>query len=126
MGAPLFLQSKAKTNPVQFMSDFCHINRQLKRKRFPMPKICDMLLILEGFEYAISLDLYIGYYHISVSEEASNLCMIILSCGKYQYKHLPIGVRNIPEICRRKRAKCYMNINLSAYTDNLLLINKTD
>ena len=47
-----------------------------------MPKICEILLKLEGFKYATSLDLNIGYYHIRISEEDSNRCTITLSLGK--------------------------------------------
>ena len=46
-----------------------------------MPKINEMLLKLEGFQYASSLDLSMGYYHIRLSENASNLCTIILLWG---------------------------------------------
>ena len=63
-----------------------------------MPKINEMLLKLEGFQCATSLDLNMGYYHIRLSENASNLCKIILPWGKYCYKHLPMGVPNLPEI----------------------------
>ena len=54
-GAPSFAQPKAKTNHFRFLSDFRHLNRQLKRKPYPMPKIREMLLNLEGFQYATSL-----------------------------------------------------------------------
>ena len=37
--APYFAQPKAKTNCVRFLSDFRNLNRQLKRKPYPMPKI---------------------------------------------------------------------------------------
>ena len=43
-----------------------------------MPKINDILLKLEGFQYAKSLDLNMGYYHIRLSKNASNFCTIIL------------------------------------------------
>ena len=43
-----------------------------------MPKIREMLLNLEGFKYATSPDLNMSYYHIHISEQASNLCVIIL------------------------------------------------
>ena len=48
-----------------------------------MPKICEMLLNLEGFQYAMSLDLNMGYYHIRLSNQASNVCTIIIPWGKY-------------------------------------------
>ena len=44
-----------------------------------MPKINEMLLKLEGFKYDVSLDLNMGYYHIKLRENASNLCTIILT-----------------------------------------------
>ena len=43
-----------------------------------MPKIREIILNLEGFQYAMSLDLNMGYYRIRLSKEASNLCTIIL------------------------------------------------
>ena len=48
-----------------------------------MPKINEMLLKLDGFQYDNSLDLNIGYYHIRISENASNLCTIINQWVKY-------------------------------------------
>ena len=48
-----------------------------------MPKINEILLELEGFRYAMLLDLNMGYYHIQLSENASNLCTIIIPQGKY-------------------------------------------
>ena len=63
-----------------------------------MPKINEMLLKLEGFLYATSLDLNIGYYRIRLRKMASNLCTIIPPWGKYRYKRLPMGVANSPDI----------------------------
>ena len=47
-----------------------------------MTKINEILLKLEGFKYATSLDLDMEYYHIRLSENTSNLCTIILPWGK--------------------------------------------
>ena len=43
-----------------------------------MPNIKEMLLKLEGFQYAMLFDLDMAYYHIQLSENASNLCKIII------------------------------------------------
>ena len=101
-GAPYFEQPKVKTNRVIFLSDFRNLNRQLKRKPYPMPKIREMLSNLEGFQYARSLDLNMGYYHIRLSYQASNLCTIILPWAKYRYKLLPMGVSYYQDISRIK------------------------
>ena len=68
-GAPTFIIPK-KDGTVRFISDFRELNKCIKRKPFPIPKIQDLLLKLEGFQYATSLDLNMGYYHIELSPDA--------------------------------------------------------
>ena len=45
-GAPSFSQPKPESNRVRFLIDFRNLNKQLKRKPYPMPKINEMLLKL--------------------------------------------------------------------------------
>ena len=59
-----------------------------------MPKINEILLKLEVSQYAPSLDLNVGYYHIQLTEDSSNLCTIIIPWVKYCCKHLPMVVSN--------------------------------
>ena len=61
-----------------------------------MPKIQEMLINIEGYKYATSLDLNMRYYHIRLRMDASNICTIILTWDKYKYKRLPMGVCNAP------------------------------
>ena len=102
MGSAFFWPTEIKTNHIRFLGEFCNLNRKLKRKPYPIHKIREMLLNLEGFKYYTSLDLNMGYYHIRHSEHASNLCTIILSRVKYRYKRLPMGVSNSPDIFQEK------------------------
>ena len=96
--APSFAKPKPKSNLVRFLSDLRNLNKPLKKKPYPMPKNKDMIFKLENFQYVTSLDLNMGYYHIWLSENASNLCTIILPWRKYQRKRLPMGVANWLEI----------------------------
>ena len=93
-GAPYFSQPKPKSNQVRFVSDSRNLNKKLKQKPYPMPKINEILLKLEGFQYATSINLNMEYYHIQLSGNASNLCTIILPWLKYHYNNLPIEVVN--------------------------------
>ena len=95
--APSFAQPKSISNWVRFLSDFRNLNKQLNQNPYPMPKIYEMLLKLEGFRYGMLLDLNMLYDHIWISENASNLCTIIILWGKYRFKQLPMGVANSPE-----------------------------
>ena len=69
--------SNPPKNQVGFLSWFKKSNIKLKGKPYTSPKIHESLSKLEGFKYSISLYLYMGYYHISLSEYVGNLCMII-------------------------------------------------
>ena len=82
--------------------DFRELNKRIKRKPFPIPKIQDLLLKLEGFQYATSLDLNMGYYHIELSPFSSELRMIVLPWGKYEHLHLTMGLVNSPDIFQEK------------------------
>ena len=64
--APTFIIPK-KDGTVRFISDFRELNKRIRRQPYPIPNIQDMLLNLEGFQYATSLDLNMGYYHIELS-----------------------------------------------------------
>eukprot|EP00957_Ditylum_brightwellii_P080803 6146658-Ditylum_brightwellii.AAC.1 len=60
-------------------------------KTVPTSKIQDLLLGMEGFGYATSLDLNMGYYHIKLIPGLSALlCTNVLSWGKYDYVKLPM------------------------------------
>ena len=69
---------KPKTNQVLCLSGFRNLNKKLKRKPYSMPKMNGILLKLEGFQYATSLDLSMGYYHIWFINTTSNLIFVII------------------------------------------------
>ncbi len=53
---------------------------------------------LEGFSYAMSLDLNMGHYHIELTPNSSALCTIVLPWGKYEFLKLPMGLANSADI----------------------------
>ena len=66
MGSAI-LYCTRKKRTVRFLTDFCELNKRIKQKPYPLPKIQDLLQNLEGFQYATSLDLNMGYYHIELT-----------------------------------------------------------
>ena len=63
-GSPPFAKHKPKSNQVLLLRDFRNINKKLNQKPYPIPKINEMLLKSEGFQYDTSLGLNMGYDHI--------------------------------------------------------------
>jgi hypothetical protein len=122
--APTFIIPK-KDKTVRFISDFRELNKRIKRKPFPIPKIQDLLLKLEGFQYATSLDLNMGYYHIELSPFSKQLCTIILPWGKYEYQRLPMGLCNSPDIFQEKMSELMTDLEyVRCYIDDVLIISK--
>lgn len=120
--APTFLIPK-KDLTVRFISDFRELNKRIKRKPFPIPKIQDMLLKLEGFQWATSLDLNMGYYHIRLDPMSRSYCTIVLPWGKYEYQALPMGLCNSPDIFQEKMSELMEGLNfVRTYIDDLLVI----
>ena len=123
-GSPTFIIPK-KDGTVKFISDFRRLNQKIKRKPYPLPRISDTLQQLEGFRYATSLDINMGYYHIRLSERSSDMCTIITEFGKYKYKRLPMGVSCSPDIFQAKIYELLGDIQgTKAYIDDILAINK--
>ena len=81
--APSFIIPK-NDGTVRFINDFRELNKRIKRKPFPIPHIQDMLLNLEGFQYATSLDLNMGFYHIELNPDSRKLCTFVFPFGKYE------------------------------------------
>ena len=59
------------------ITDFREVNKRLVRKPFPIPKISTVLQELEGFTYATTLDLNMGYYTIRLDPDSSKICTLI-------------------------------------------------
>ena len=58
-----YIQPK-KTGDLRVLTDFRILNKYIKRKPYPLPKISNLLQKLEGFIWATALNLSMGYYHI--------------------------------------------------------------
>ena len=90
-----------------------------------MPKINEILFKWEGFQYATSLALNIGYYNIWLNDNTSNLCTIIIPWGKYSYKQLPMGVANSPDIFQQNTNDLFHGFKfICAFIDDILVLTK--
>ena len=122
--SPMFTIPKPDST-LRSLADLREINKRIKRKPYPIPKINDMLQKLEGFKYATSLDLNMGYYHIELTPDASKLCTVVLPWGKYEYLRLPMGLCNSPDIFQEKMGELMEGLEFArAYIDDLLVISR--
>jgi len=73
--APAFVIPK-KDGSARFISDFRELNKRMLRKPHPVPNIQDVLLNLEGFQWATSLDLNMGHCHVRLDPASKQLCTV--------------------------------------------------
>ena len=63
-GQPLLVVPKKTGGDVHILTDFRELNKVMKWKPYPLPKVSNLLQKLQGFKYATAIDLSMGYYHI--------------------------------------------------------------
>jgi len=84
-----------------------------------------MLLNLEGFQCATSLDLNMGYYHIRLDPASKQLCTNVLPFGKYEYQAIPMGLCNSPDIFQEKMSELMDGLAfVRTYIDDLLCLTR--
>ncbi len=121
---PSFIIPK-KDYTVHTISDFRELNKQIVRKPYPIPKISMALQELEGFTYATTLGLNMGYYTIRLDPTAAEMCTIIFPWGKYSYQRLQMGFARSADIFQAEMGNLMATFEyVRAYIDNLLVITK--
>ena len=91
-GMPSFTIVKKDGVTLRSIADLRELNKRIKRKPYPIPKIQELLLKLQKFKYGTSLDLNMGYYHIVLYPNSSKMCTVVFPWGKYEYTRLPMGL----------------------------------
>jgi Reverse transcriptase (RNA-dependent DNA polymerase) len=82
---------------------------------------------MDGFTFAMALDLNMGYYHIKLDADAQKLCTIIFPWRKNKYKRLPMGNKIAPEVFQNVMSKLTQDLEyVKAYLDDLLILTNNN
>ncbi len=124
LASPTFIIPK-KDMTMRTISDFRELSKRIVRWPYPIPKISTTLQELEGFTYAMALDLNMGYYTIRLDPMAVEMCTIIFPFGKYSYLRLPIGMSGSADIFQAEMMNLMETLEyVWAYIDDLLSITR--
>jgi hypothetical protein len=110
---------------VRTISDFRELNKWIVRRPYSIPKISTTVQKLEGFTYAMALDLNMGYYTIRLDPMAVEMRTIIFWFGKYSYLRLPMGMSGSGDIFQAEMMDLMEALEyVQAYVDDLLCITR--
>jgi hypothetical protein len=122
--SPSFIVPKTD-QAVRAISDFRELNKCIVRKPYSIPKISKTLQELEGFTFATTLDLNMGYYTIRLDQTATKMCTIICSWGEYSCQRLLMRFARSADIFQAKMGNLMAPLEyVRKYIDNLLVITK--
>ena len=78
-----------KEGTARFITDYCSLNQKLVNKPYPLPIIGETTKQLEGFQYATTLYINMGYYTIRLFPASQDMTTIVTKFGKFKYNSLP-------------------------------------
>ena len=116
-----------KNGTVRICNDYKQLNKAVKRERYVLPTLEDILHKLSGAKVFSRLDATSGFFQLPLDDESLKLTTFITPFGRYFYRRLPQGITSAPEIfqrtvesmlCDQPHAVCFF--------DNILVLSDND
>ena len=87
----------AKPGKIRICLDPKDLNQAVKRPKYQMPTLEEMLPRLNKAKVFTTLDAKDGFYQIALDEESSKLTTFWTPFGRYRYLRMPFGISAAPE-----------------------------
>ncbi|NRA93585.1 MAG: reverse transcriptase family protein [Psychroserpens sp.] len=111
---------------IRICADFKNLNKYLKRERYVLPTMDDMLHKLSGSKLFSKVDLSSGFWQIPLDPDTAKLTTFITPFGRFFYKRLPFGISSAPEIFQRVMTEILQNSPAICYIDDTLIYSKDE
>ena len=108
--------------------DYCALNKQTIRDRYPLPHIDDLLDRLGKAKHFLTLDLASGYHQIAVKEQDIPKTAFWTQRGQFEFLVMLFGVANAPATFQRMMNSLFkeeLDAFVLVYLDDILVFSQT-
>ena len=111
-----------KSGGVRICSDYKKLNTAIKRERYIIPTLDDILHKLQGSKVFSKLDATAGFHQLKLDDSTAKLTTFISPFGRYFYRRMPFGISSAPEIFQRTIESILQNQDhVIVYFDDILV-----
>lgn len=103
--------------------DLRKLNELVVTDVYPIPNMDEILGQLGKAQYFSTMDLYSGFYQIGLAERSRKLTSFSANGEKYNFKRLPMGMKNSPSVFMRMMSRVFSELigfNCFIYSDDIL------
>ena len=86
---------------VRICVDLKKLNQAVRRERYVIPTVDDILHQLQGSSVFSKLDADSGFWQIPLDPESAKLTCFMTHIGRFHFTRLPFGISSAPEIFQR-------------------------
>jgi hypothetical protein len=119
---------KKKDGTMCMCIDYRESNKKTIKKRYPIPRIDEILDKFHGFVYFTKIDMRSGYHQINMREQDVPKTTFRCHYGQYEIFFMPFWLTNVPttfQYCMNHVFKNQLRKFLLVLFDDLLIYGKT-
>ena len=108
----------------RWVTDFRGLNKYLKRRSYPIPRIQDILQSIPGYNWLSKLDVSIQFYTFELDDDSKELTTFATPFSLFQYTRCPMGVTVAPDLAQEAMDQLTLDLqDVHTYLDDTLLHN---
>ncbi|GJW81533.1 putative reverse transcriptase domain-containing protein [Tanacetum coccineum] len=129
-GAPVLFVKK-KDGSFKMCIDYRELNKLTVKNRYPLPRIDNLFVQLQGSSTYSKIDLRSGYHQLRVRDEDIPKSAFRTHYGHYEFQVMPFGLTNAPAVfmdLMNRVCKPYLDKFVIVFTDDILIysLNKEE
>ncbi|KAI8116310.1 Transposon Tf2-6 polyprotein [Lucilia cuprina] len=114
-----------KNNKIRICLDPTSVNKNIKRRHYPMNTLEEISAQLKGAKFFSILDCKKGFWQIPVTDRTKQILTFSTPWGRYSCKRLPFGISSAPEVFQSLMQQLFSHLpNVKVAIDDILVHSK--